>query len=59
MTGAMIDSGLLDRVRRRLVESSAGIGADEIARAVREETGGVVGDAQLLALLRTDRKSVV
>ena len=59
MTGAMIDSGLLDRVRRRLVESSAGIGADEIARAVREETGGVVGDAQLLALLRTLRGELV
>ncbi|MFD5868304.1 TadA family conjugal transfer-associated ATPase [Corynebacterium sp. NPDC060344] len=55
----MIDAGLLDRVRRRLVESSAGVGADEIARAVREETGGVVGDAQLLALLRTLRGELV
>ena len=63
MTGPGIDGGidaaLLDRVRRRLVESAAGVGADEIARAVREETGGVVGDAQLLALLRTLRGELV
>lgn len=54
-----IDAGLLDRVRRRLVESSAGTGAEDIARAVRAETGGVVGDAELLALLRTLRGELV
>ena len=54
-----IDAGLLDRVRRRLVESAAGTGAEDIARAVREETGGVVGDAELLALLRTLRGELV
>ncbi|PMC61223.1 hypothetical protein CJ204_12220 [Corynebacterium xerosis] len=58
MTGT-IDAGLLDRVRRRLVESAAGTGAEDIARAVREETGGVVGDAELLALLRTLRGELV
>ncbi len=54
-----IDAGLLDRVRRRLVESAAGTGAEDIARAVRAETGGVVGDAELLALLRTLRGELV
>lgn len=59
MSGGGVDAALLDRVRRRLVETSAGVGAEEIARAVREETGGVVGDAQLLALLRTLRGELV
>lgn len=54
-----IDAGLLDRVRRRLVESAAGTGAEDIARAVRAETGGVVGDAELLALLRRLRGELV
>ncbi|WP_295624772.1 TadA family conjugal transfer-associated ATPase [uncultured Corynebacterium sp.] len=50
---------MLERVRRRLVDSAAGAEADHIAEAVREETGGVVGDAQLLAILRTLRGELV
>ncbi|MEJ6018782.1 TadA family conjugal transfer-associated ATPase [Corynebacterium sp. H113] len=46
---------LLDRVRGRLADLPVGLDTAAIARAVREEAGGVIADAQLLGILRTMR----
>lgn len=56
---AGIGGDLLDRVRRRLVDQAGGAEAEAIARAVRAETGGVVGDAELLSILRVLRGELI
>jgi pilus assembly protein CpaF len=43
---------LVDRVRRRLADTGAGTSAQVVAAAVRAESGGVAGDAQVLGALR-------
>ncbi|MEU6128640.1 TadA family conjugal transfer-associated ATPase [Saccharopolyspora sp. NPDC047091] len=43
---------LIDRVRRRLAGSGAPLNPSAVAAAVREESGGLVADADLLAALR-------
>lgn len=44
---------LLERVRRRLVESGSPVTSAAVATAVREEAGGLIGDTDLLAALRS------
>ncbi|MBV7294488.1 TadA family conjugal transfer-associated ATPase [Corynebacterium sp. TAE3-ERU12] len=48
---------LLTRVRRRLADASdpTAATAEAIAEAVRQEAGGVIGDAELLRMVRTMR----
>jgi pilus assembly protein CpaF len=50
---------LVDRVRSRLASSGTDITAAVVARAVREEAGGVVGDADVLDALRLMRQEFV
>ncbi len=50
---------LVDRVRNRLASSGLEITSAEVARAVREEAGGVVGDADVLDALRLMRQEFV
>ena len=61
MTGrAMtVPTDLVDRVRGRLASSGMEITSAEVARAVREEAGGVVGDADVLHALRLMRQEFV
>lgn len=47
-----IDGELLERVRNRLVGSGATLTSAAVASAVREESGGLVADADVLAALR-------
>lgn len=44
---------LVERVRGRLVDSGNPVTSAAVAAAVREETGGLVGDADVLSTLRT------
>ena len=46
------DEALIDRVRERLAAESAEPTAAVIAEAIRAESGGVLGDTDLLAALR-------
>jgi pilus assembly protein CpaF len=50
---------LVTRVRSRLASSGLEITSAEVARAVREEAGGVVGDADILDALRLMRQEFV
>jgi pilus assembly protein CpaF len=50
---------LVDRVRSRLASSGTEITSAEVAKAVREEAGGVVGDADVLQALRLMRQEFV
>ncbi|MGZ6801198.1 MAG: TadA family conjugal transfer-associated ATPase, partial [Mycobacteriaceae bacterium] len=43
---------LLDRVRRRLAEVPGGMSPAVVAAAIRAESGGVLGDTDLLGALR-------
>lgn len=54
-----VPTDLVDRVRGRLASSGLEITSAEVARAVREEAGGVVGDADVLAALRLMRQEFV
>ena len=49
---ATSDDALIDRVRERLAKESAEPTAAVIAEAIRAESGGVLGDTDLLAALR-------
>ena len=51
-TNATSDDALIDRVRERLAKESAEPTAAVIAEAIRAESGGVLGDTDLLAALR-------
>ncbi|MBI3212791.1 MAG: TadA family conjugal transfer-associated ATPase [Mycobacterium sp.] len=44
---------LLDRVRERLVTESGPLRPEIVARAIRDESGGVLGDTDVLTNLRT------
>jgi pilus assembly protein CpaF len=48
-----MNTALMDRVRRRLAGSDETITAAAVAAAVREEAGGLIGDVDLLAALRS------
>ncbi|OLF15843.1 TadA family conjugal transfer-associated ATPase [Actinophytocola xanthii] len=50
---------LVDRVRGRLASTATVITPAVVARAVREEAGGVVGDADVLSALRLMRQEFV
>ena len=50
---------LVNRVRSRLANSGTEITSAVVARAVREEAGGVVGDADILDALRLMRQEFV
>jgi pilus assembly protein CpaF len=54
-----VPTNLVDRVRSRLASSGLEITSAEVARAVREEAGGVVGDADVLDALRLMRQEFV
>lgn len=49
-----VDPGLLNRVRERLASAAGGVdgGVGAVADAVRAESSGVVGDTDMLAILR-------
>lgn len=48
----LVAPGLLDRVRERLTQSGAEPTAATVAAAIRAESGGVLGDTDLLGVLR-------
>ncbi|MDA3624842.1 TadA family conjugal transfer-associated ATPase [Saccharopolyspora sp. WRP15-2] len=50
--GGAVDGELLARVRNRLVGSGSALTSSAVASAVREESGGLVADADVLAALR-------
>jgi pilus assembly protein CpaF len=50
---------LVERVRSRLASTASTITAAVVAQAVREEAGGVVGDADVLSALRLMRQEFV
>jgi pilus assembly protein CpaF len=52
MRAAHADEALLDRVRTRLAAEKTEVTAAVIADAIRAESGGVLGDTDLLAVLR-------
>ena len=54
-----VPTDLVDRVRSRLANGGTEITSAEVARAVREEAGGVVGDADILDALRLMRQEFV
>ncbi len=54
-----VPTDLVDRVRGRLASSGTEITSAEVARAVREEAGGIVGDADVLDALRLMRQEFV
>ncbi len=45
-------ASLIDRVRERLAAESAPLRPTQVAAAIRAETGGVVGDTEVLATMR-------
>jgi pilus assembly protein CpaF len=47
-----VSSGLVERVRNRLAASGSPVTSASVATAVREEAGGLVGDADVLTALR-------
>lgn len=47
-----MSSPLIDRVRERLAAQSSPLRASVVAAAIRAESGGVLGDAEVLANLR-------
>ncbi|NLE80244.1 MAG: TadA family conjugal transfer-associated ATPase [Rhodococcus sp.] len=49
---SLIAPGLLDRVRERLTQSGGDPTAATVAAAIRAESGGVLGDTDLLGVLR-------
>lgn len=51
-TSGRLDPGLLERVRRRVAEGGGPPTAAAVATALRDEGGGLRGDAELLAVLR-------
>ena len=56
---ALLDPGLLDRVRRRIASGGGAPTAARVAAALREEGGGLRGDAELLAVLRVLQSEIV
>ncbi|MGH3761297.1 TadA family conjugal transfer-associated ATPase [Actinophytocola sp.] len=54
-----VPTDLVDRVRSRLASGGTEITSAEVARAVREEAGGIVGDADVLDALRLMRQEFV
>jgi pilus assembly protein CpaF len=54
-----VTAELIDRVRARLASSGTDITSAVVAEAVREEAGGVVGHADVLAALRLLRHELV
>ncbi|MCT2582497.1 TadA family conjugal transfer-associated ATPase [Actinophytocola gossypii] len=55
----MTDTTLVDRVRSRLASTATDITPAVVAQAVREEAGGVVGDADVLSALHLMRQEFV
>lgn len=55
----MIDTDLVERVRTRLVSEGGDAGVSGLAAAVRSEAHGVVGDADVLAAVRTLQREFV
>ncbi|MBA2554636.1 MAG: pilus assembly protein CpaF, partial [Geodermatophilaceae bacterium] len=51
-TPAEADTPIVDRVRRRLASSGLPATRSAVAGLVREESGGLLGDAHLLRLVR-------
>lgn len=49
---SLVAPGLLDRVRERLTQSESEPTAATVAAAIRAESGGVLGDTDLLGVLR-------
>ena len=47
-----VNAPLIDRVRERLASEAGPLRATMVARAIRAESGGVVGDTEVLASLR-------
>jgi pilus assembly protein CpaF len=56
---AVVDPGLLDRVRRRVAASGKPPSAARVAAALSEEGGALRGDGQLLAVLRLLQSEIV
>ena len=56
---AALQADLVERVRGRLASSGHDITPAVVARAVREEAGGIVGDADVLAAMRLMRQEFV
>ncbi len=54
-----LDGSLTERVRRRLAGSDAPVTPARVAALLREETGGLVGDVELLDLLREAQSEFV
>jgi pilus assembly protein CpaF len=54
-----VPADLVSRVRTRLASGGIKITPAEVARAVREEAGGIVGDADVLQTLRIMRQEFV
>lgn len=52
-TSAVVSPDLLERVRERLALTEGDLGPATVASAIRAESGGVLGDTDLLAVLRT------
>lgn len=52
-SGPVVSADLLDRVRERLAATEGDVGPATVASAIRAESGGVLGDTDLLAVLRT------
>ena len=53
------ETGLVERVRTRLVTSGGQAGAGDLAAAVRAEARGVVGDADVLTAVRGLQRELV
>jgi pilus assembly protein CpaF len=47
-----MSSSLIDRVRERLAAESASLRPNVVAAAIRAESGGVLGDTEVLSNLR-------
>ena len=55
----VLDPGLVERVRRRIAASGTPVTAAAVAAALREEGGGLRGDAELLPVLRLLQGEIV
>ena len=56
---SVVEAGLLDRVRRRIASSGLPPTPALVAAALREEGGGLRGDAELPAVLRALQSEIV